>query len=92
MSFVPVMWITWGSLVVLSLVLNVFKGRLERDEEDMLFLDDTMPNAKAHQAELVANVNRFAPILKTSIGITALWSLVVGGYYLRDIYVQLFGK
>ena len=90
--FVPAMWITWGTLVTITLVLSVFRSRLERDEEDLLFLGDSLPQEKAQQAEIVAKVNRMQPIMRVSISATALMSAFVILYYLRDIYVQLFGK
>src|SRR5215469_6916134 len=53
MSFVPAMWGVWTALVLITLILSVFKGRLERDEEDQIFLDDSFEHERAEQAQIV---------------------------------------
>lgn len=90
--FVPAMWGVWAALVLITLVLHVFKGRLERDEEDQIFLDDSFEHERAEQAQIVAKVTRMQPILRASMIVTGLATLVLIVYYMRDIYVQLFGK
>lgn len=90
MSFVPAMWGIWAALVLITLILNLFKGRLERDEEDQIFLDDSFEHERAHQAEIVARVTRMQPILRMSMIATTCATVVVIIYYMRDIYVQLF--
>lgn len=89
--FVPAMWGLWAALVLITLILNVFKGRIARDEEDQIFLDDSFAHERAQQAEIVAKVNRLAPVLRVSLVATGCMTVVVIAYYLRDIYVQLFG-
>jgi len=90
MSFVPAMWGVWTALVLITLILSVFKGRLERDEEDQIFLDDSFEHERAEQAQIVAKVNKMLPILRMSMIATLCATVVVIVYYLRDIYVQLF--
>ena len=90
MSFVPAMWGVWAALVLITLILNVFKGRLERDEEDQLFLDDSFEHERAEQAQIVARVNRMQPILRVSMIATMCATVIVILYYVRDIYLQLF--
>ena len=34
MTFVPVMWSIWGALVVLMACMLVYRGNLEKDEDD----------------------------------------------------------
>ncbi len=92
MSFVPAMWITWAAVVMITLILYVFKGRVEQDEEDQLFLDDSASFQKAEQAQIIAKVNRFQPILLGAKSATGIATLVVIVYYVRDIYVQLFAR
>ena len=90
MHFVPAMWGVWTALVLITLILSVFKGRLERDEEDQIFLDDSFEHERAEQAQIVAKVNKMLPILRMSMIATLCATVVVILYYLRDIYVQLF--
>ena len=35
-GFVPVMWAVWGVLVLITLGLKLYTGRLSRDEDDQL--------------------------------------------------------
>ena len=90
MHFVPAMWGVWTALVLITLILSVFKGRLERDEEDQICLDDSFEHERAEQAQIVAKVNKMLPILRMSMIATLCATVVVILYYLRDIYVQLF--
>jgi len=89
MTFVPVMWAVWAALVVLMASMHVYRGSLEKDEDDQIFLDDSFSHERAEQEAIVARVNKIEPILtalKWSVGIM---TLVVIGYYIYDIMVQL---
>lgn len=91
MTMVPVMWAVWAVLVLFLAALYVYKSRLERDEEDQIFLDDSFDHERTAQAAIVARVNKLQPIMRVSMILAIAASLFVAVYYLRDIYVQLFG-
>lgn len=86
MTFVPMMWSVWGFLVVILAAIWVYRGRLERDEEDQIFLDDSFAQEKAEQAAIVARVAKVQPVLRGAIVITAVATLFVIGYYIYDIF------
>jgi len=86
MTFVPVMWSVWGAFVVILAAIWVYRSRLERDEEDQIFLDDSFSQERAEQAAIVARVAKVQPILRAAIVVTAVATLFVVGYYIYDIF------
>lgn len=85
---VPVMWTVWGSLVLILAAIWVYRSRLERDEEDQIFIDDAFSHERSAQAAIVAKVNKVQPILRTMLIVTSVATLFVIGYYVYDIIHQ----
>ena len=88
MGFVPVMWIAWGGLVLLMLVLKIYIGRLSRDENDQLVLDDAFNNLKTEQAANIARISKVQPIGTATIWLAGAATLFVVGYYVLDVIKQ----
>jgi hypothetical protein len=88
MGFVPVMWIAWGGLVLLMLVLKIYIGRLSRDENDQLVLDDAFNNLKTEQAANIARISKVQPIGTATIWLAGAATLFVIGYYILDVIKQ----
>lgn len=88
MPFVPVMWSVWGAFVVILAALYIYRSRLERDEEDQIFLDDSFSHEQAEQAAIVARVNKLQPVLRAMLTVTAVATVFVIGYYIYDIFNQ----
>ena len=88
MPFVPVMWSVWGVLVAILASLYLYRSRLERDEEDQIFLDDSFAHEQAEQAAIVAKVTKLQPVLRTALMVTAVATVFVVGYYIYDIVNQ----
>jgi hypothetical protein len=89
MTFVPVMWSVWGALVVLMACVHVYRGNLEKDEDDQIFLDDSFSHERAEQGAIVARVNKVQPILNALKWSVVAMTLVVVGYYIYDILAKL---
>ena len=87
-GFVPVMWVIWGLLVLLMLALKIYTGRLSRDEDDQLILDDAFDNLKTEQDAIVARVNKVQPLRKASMWLAVAATVFVIGYYVWDIFGQ----
>lgn len=81
MTFVPVMWIVWCALVVVTFSLHLYRSRLTRDEEDQIFLDDSFEQEKSEQATIAAKAAKIEPFLKIGMWLVAAATLVVIGYY-----------
>lgn len=88
MPFVPVMWAVWGALVVILAATWLYRSRLERDEEDQIFIDDAFSHEQAAQAAIVQRVNKVNPILRVMVIVTAVATVFVIGYYIFDIMNQ----
>ena len=84
-----VMWSVWAALVVILVALYVYRSGLTRDEEDQVFLDDSFEHEKAHQAVIVARVNKIEPLISIFRWLVIAMSAVVAVYYIRDIMAQL---
>jgi hypothetical protein len=87
-GFAPIMWSVWGVLVLFVLALKVYSGRLTRDEDDQLILDDSFNHVKNEQAAMMAKVQKIEPITRVALWITAAMTLVVIGYYVMDFMNQ----
>jgi nucleoside recognition membrane protein YjiH len=88
-GFVPVMWSVWGVLVLLMICLKIYAGRLTRNEDDQLILDDSFDNVKAEQAAIMAKVAKLEPVLRIVFWLAVAATLVVIVYYVRDILLSL---
>jgi len=87
-GFVPVMWAIWGVLVVAMLALKVYTGRLSRDEDDQLILDDAFDHLKTEQALIVAKVNKVEPLRVATLWLSVAATVVVVGYYAFEVVSQ----
>jgi hypothetical protein len=84
MNFVLAMWAVWGVLVVAA-ALYLYRSRLQRDEADQIFLDDSFTQEKAEQAQIAASVNKIEPTLRILQWAVVAATLFVIVYYIRDI-------
>ena len=89
MTFVPVMWSVWGAVVALMLSLHIYRGSLEKNEDDQIFLDDSFEHEKAAQMAIVAKVQKIEPALRVAKWLALAMTVVVIVYYIYDILVQL---
>jgi len=87
-GFVPVMWSVWGVLVLLVLALKIYSGRLTRDEDDQIILDDSFDRVKNEQAAILAKVHKIEPVTRVALWIALAMTAVVVVYYLFDFYRQ----
>jgi hypothetical protein len=88
MTLVPVMWAVWGALVLILAGVWLYRSRLERDEEDQIFIDDAFSHEKLAQEAIVAKVNKVQPIMRMMLIVTSVATLFVIGYYLIDFFQQ----
>jgi len=88
MTFIPVMWIGYGILVVITAGIYLYRSRLSRDEDDELFLGEGFENEKAAQAEIAAKVNKVEPVLRIFMWLVGLATLFVIGFYIWDFISQ----
>jgi hypothetical protein len=89
MTMVPVMWSVWGILVLILAGVWLYRSRLERDEEDQIFIDEAFSHEKMAQAAIVAKVNKVQPVMRVMLIVTSVATLFVIGYYVLD-FIQQF--
>jgi hypothetical protein len=87
-GLVPVLWSVWGALIVLVLALKIYSGRLARDEDDQIILDDSFDHIKNQQAAIIAKVHKIEPVTRVAIWVAAAMTVVVIGYYVVDMMHQ----
>jgi hypothetical protein len=83
------MWSVWGVLVALMISLHIYRGSLEKNEDDQIFLDDSFDHEKAAQMAIVAKVQKIEPALRLAKWLALAMTIVVIVYYIRDIMLQL---
>jgi hypothetical protein len=89
MAFAPIMWSLWGAVVALMFSLHIYRGSLEKNEDDQIFLDDSFEHERTAQMAIVARVQKIEPALRVAKWLALAMTLVVIVYYVRDILVQL---
>jgi hypothetical protein len=85
-GFVPVMWSVWGAVVVLLVALKIYSGRLTRDEDDQIILDDSFNHVRSEQAAIVAKVQKIEPITRVMKWVVVACTVGVIAYYCVDFY------
>ena len=88
MSFALLMWSVWAVLVVITAVLYIYRGRLQRDEEDQIFLDDSFEHEKAAQEAIIAQVGKVDSPLRIMKWLVGIATALVAVYYIWDVITQ----
>ena len=87
MAIVPVMWSVWGALVLVMAVLFVYRASVTKNEEDQLFLTDSLPE-RSHKRRSWQRSTRFSPFCGSRLSLAGLATLFVVGYYIVDVINQ----
>jgi len=87
-GFVPVMWSVWGAIVLVLVALKLYSGRLSRDEDDQIILDDSFNHVRSEQAAIIEKVHKIEPIQRVTMWVAVAMTLVVIGYYVFDVFSQ----
>jgi hypothetical protein len=88
MSFVPAMWMVWGVLLVVSVILKLYVSRLGRDEDDELILLESSEHLRTEQAAILSRLNRVEPVQRAFLWVLGAASLLLAAYYLHDMVSQ----
>jgi hypothetical protein len=84
-----VVWSVWAAFALFMAVLYIYRSSLTRDEEDQIFLDESFDHEKAHQAAIAARVAKVEPLVSIARWLVVAMTVVVVGYYIRDVMLQL---
>ena len=89
MTMVPMMWAVWSALVLILATLYLYRSRLERDEEDQIFLGDAFDQQKNAQTAILLKVGKIQPVIRASMILVSVATVFVIGYYIMDVVKQL---
>jgi ABC-type uncharacterized transport system fused permease/ATPase subunit len=89
MSYMPVIWIIWASIITVLLILLAYRSNLTRYEEDQIFLDEAADHQKKEQEELLVKVNRIQPAIHIVTGVTAALTVGIIGVYVWVAFSNL---
>jgi len=84
-----VVWSMWAVFALIMAVLYIYRSSLTRDEEDQIFLDESFDHEKAQQAVIAARVAKVEPLVRIARWLVVAMTVVVIGYYIRDVMLQL---
>jgi hypothetical protein len=82
MSFVAIMWIVWGVLVLLMGVFHLYRSSLEKNEDDQIFLDESFDHEQSEQLKIASKVQKMEPWLRVSQWLAAAMTAFVILYYI----------
>jgi len=91
MAFASIMWVVWGTSLLLMIGVSIFAARLSRNEEAQICLADSSNHMKSEQDEIAAKISKIRPIRMATYGFVGLMTAVVVCYYLLDVMHQ-FGR
>jgi hypothetical protein len=89
MGAMPILWMVWGGIAVILLILLGYRGTLTRYEEDQIFLDDSGKHHEMQQHAIVMKVLRIQPYVRVAIGAACLMSVCILGLYVWDAVTHL---
>jgi len=90
-NIVPVLWMVWAFLALVTALLYAYRASLTRDEEGQIFLDEAFAHEKAVQTQIVSKVTKLQPALRVSMALTVVMTIVVLAYYAWDASKSFLG-
>ena len=85
---VPVIWSIWAVCILFLAAMSLYRSRLTRDEEDQIFLDDSFSHERTAQAAIMEKVNKIQPLVRGSMWLAGVATILVIAYYIWDIHNQ----
>ncbi len=90
MSPSAIMLTVWAALAACFLALLVYRGQLERYEDEQLFLNEGVNTLEQNdQQEIIRKVNRITPIVNLFGGAAGLATAGIVGTYAWDAWQHL---
>jgi hypothetical protein len=83
MDVMLVLWVAWGVVAAVLLVLLGYRGTLTRYEEDQIFLNETGGIEAQEQTEIQRKLEKIRPFLVATIWAIGLLTVVILGLYVR---------
>jgi|CZKF01.1.fsa_nt_gi cell division protein FtsB len=87
-QLVTVMMISWAALAVITLVLVLYRARLQGNEIDQVSLDETFAKEQAENEALAAKVNKIQPAIRVMTWLLIIATVIVAVYWIWDVIAQ----
>ena len=78
--------IAWGIVTGIFIILLFYRSTLTRQEDDQLFIDESVSSMAREQRQLIAKVNKINPLVKMVGATSGLMILVIAGW---AVYIGL---
>ena len=84
MTVLPVLWIVWGVVAAILLVLLGYRGTLTRYEEDQIFLDQATSLEAREQGDIQKKLDKIRPYLVGTLWVIGALTVAILGLYVQD--------
>jgi hypothetical protein len=78
------LFIAWGIVTALLIVLLFYRSTLTRQEDDQLFIDESARSRATEQRQLIAKVNRINPLVTMAGATSGLMILFLAGWFVYN--------
>jgi hypothetical protein len=85
----PVLWIVWGVVAGVLLIMLGYRGTLTRYEEDQIFLNEATSMESQEQSDIQRKLEKIRPFLAIMLWVVGALTLVILGIYVRNAVVHL---
>lgn len=89
MTVMPILWIVWGVVAGVLLIMLGYRGTLTRYEEDQIFLDEATSMESREQVDIQRKLGKIRPYLMTTLWVIGALTLVILCIYVRNAVVNL---
>jgi hypothetical protein len=89
MTVLPVLWIVWGVVAAILLILLGYRGTLTRYEEDQIFLDQATSLEAREQSEIQRKLEKIRPYLVGTLWVIGALTVAILGLYVQDAIQRL---
>lgn len=81
MDTITTLFIVWGALTAVLIILLIYRGTLNMHEDDQLFLDEAESHMAREQQELIIKMNRIQPWVWIFGASSAVLIVVIAGMF-----------
>jgi hypothetical protein len=84
MNMMTMLFVIWGAITVVLIVLLIYRGTLTMHEDDQLFLDSAEDHMQKEQQELIGKMERLTPWVRICGAGSAVLIAIIAGMALYN--------
>jgi hypothetical protein len=81
--------IVWVAITLVLIFLIIYRGTLERHEDDQVFIGDAEDRLAQEQRELVARIEKISKPIRLLMILSGGLLVVIAGWFLYDAFQRL---